>query len=297
MSEKLVKELKEKTSVYIIDCKKVVKETARDINEAIEWLREKGIPATINNEGKVTAEGLVESYIHRGSRIGVLLELSFQRDFVTQKCEFKQLVKNVAMQIASYPHLEYLSVDDIPTEFIESEKSIEMGREDLINKPENIREKIVKGRMERRLKELTLMDKPFIGDQNKTLEELIKETSYQLGDKIKLCDFIRFIVGEDVEKQEINFAEEVGEGVEKQESNFSEEVAAKTEKKIVEISANLVKELRKKTGRGMMDCKKALKETNGDMNKAIEWLKQNPPWCERGRPIPVSYYYYCIFVG
>ena len=278
MSEKLVKGLKEKTNVYIIDCKKFLKEIDRDINEDIEWLKEKGIPATINNEGKLEAEGLVENYIHTDSRIGVLLELSFQRDFVTQKSEFKQLVKNVAMQIASCPHIEYLSVDDIPTEFIESEKSIEMGREDLSNKLENIREKIVQGRMEKRLKKLAMLDQPFIGDQNQTLEELIKETGAKLGENIQLLHFIRFFVGEDVEEQESNFYEEVEEDIEEQESNFYEEVAEKTERKIVKISPNLVKELGKKTGRGTMDSHKALKKTNGDMNKAIEWLKQNPPW-------------------
>jgi len=138
-----------------------------------------------------------------------LVEVNCQTDFVARNEAFKELVKNVAMQIAACPQVEYVSVDDIPTEFVESEKSIEMGREDLSNKPENIREKIVKGRIEKRLKELTLMDQPYIRDQNKTLEEFVRETSAQLGEKVQVRRFIRFVLGEGIEKQESNFVEEV----------------------------------------------------------------------------------------
>ncbi|MDE5111317.1 MAG: translation elongation factor Ts, partial [Trichodesmium sp. St7_bin2_1] len=177
ISAKLVKGLREKTGAGMMDCKKALKETDGDINKAVDWLRQKGIASAGKLEGKVATEGLVESYIHTGGRIGVLVEVNCQTDFVARNEAFKELVKNVAMQIAACPQVEYVSVDDIPTEFVESEKSIEMGREDLSNKPENIREKIVKGRIEKRLKELTLMDQPYIRDQNKTLEEFVRETS------------------------------------------------------------------------------------------------------------------------
>ena len=209
ISAKLVKELREKTGAGMMDCKKALKETDGDINKATEWLRQKGIASAGKLEGKVATEGLVESYIHTGGRIGVLVEVNCQTDFVARNESFKELVKNVAMQIAACPQVEYVSVDDIPTEFVESEKSIEMGREDLSNKPENIREKIVQGRIGKRLKELTLMDQPYIRDQNKTIEELIKETSAQLGEKVQVRRFIRFVLGEGFEKQESNFAEEV----------------------------------------------------------------------------------------
>ena len=209
ISAKLVKELREKTGAGMMDCKKALKETNGDINKATEWLRQKGIASAGKLEGKVATEGLVESYIHTGGRIGVLVEVNCQTDFVARNESFKELVKNVAMQIAACPQVEYVSVDDIPTEFVESEKSIEMGREDLSNKPENIREKIVQGRIGKRLKELTLMDQPYIRDQNKTIEELIKETSAQLGEKVQVRRFIRFVLGEGLEKQESNFAEEV----------------------------------------------------------------------------------------
>ncbi len=219
ISAKLVKDLREQTGAGMMECKKALKETNGDINKATEWLRKKGIDCPRPDKDKVPVEGLVESYIHTGGRIGVLVEVNCQTDFVARNEIFKELVKNVAMQIAACPQVEYVSVDNIPTEFVESEKFIEMGREDLSNKQENIREKIVQGRIEKRLKELTLMDQPFIRDQNKTVEELIKETSGQLGEKIQVRRFIRFVLGE---------------GIEKQESNFAEEVAAQTGKKIVE---------------------------------------------------------------
>ena len=209
ISAQLVKELRDKTGAGMMDCKKALKETDGDINKAADWLRQKGIASAGKLEGKVATEGLVESYIHTGGRIGVLVEVNCQTDFVARNEAFKELVKNVAMQIAACPQVEYVSVDDIPTEFVESEKSIEMGREDLSNKPENIREKIVKGRIEKRLKELTLMDQLYIRDQNKTLEEFVRETSAQLGEKVQVRRFIRFVLGEGIEKQESNFVEEV----------------------------------------------------------------------------------------
>ncbi|NEP77772.1 MAG: translation elongation factor Ts, partial [Okeania sp. SIO3B3] len=155
------------------------------------------------------SEGLVESYIHTGSRIGVLVEVNCQTDFVARNEAFKDLVKNIAMQIAACPQVEYISVDEIPAEFVESEKSIEMGREDLSKRPENMREKIVQGRIEKRFKELTLMDQPYIKDQNITVAELVKETSAQLGEKVQVRRFTRFVLGEGIEKKEDNFAEEV----------------------------------------------------------------------------------------
>ncbi len=207
ISKELVKDLREQTGAGMMECKKALKETDGDINKATEWLKQ-----TVRDYCRpirVVAEGLVESYIHTGGRIGVLVEVNCETDFVARNQTFKQLVKNIAMQIAACPQVEYVSVDDIPSEFVDGEKSIEMGREDLKNKPENIRKKIVQGRIEKRLKELTLMEQPFIRDQNKTVEELIKETSAQLGEKVQVRRFMRFVLGEGIEKQESNFAEEV----------------------------------------------------------------------------------------
>ncbi|MGB3511660.1 MAG: translation elongation factor Ts [Microcoleaceae cyanobacterium] len=209
ISAKVVKELRDQTGAGMMDCKKALKETSGDISKAIEWLRQKGIASAGKLEGKVAAEGLVDSYIHTGNRIGVLVEVNCQTDFVARNEEFKSLVRNIAMQIAACPQVEYISMDNIPAAFVESEKSIEMGREDLSNKPENIREKIVQGRIEKRLKELTLMDQPYIKDQNITVAELVKKTIAQLGENIQVRRFTRFVLGEGIEKQESNFAEEV----------------------------------------------------------------------------------------
>jgi elongation factor Ts len=155
------------------------------------------------------AEGAVESYIHTGGRVGVIIELGCTSGGVAGKDEFKSLARNLAMQIAACPNVEYTDVSEIPAPIVAKEKEIEMGRDDLGNKPENIKEKIVQGRIEKRLKEMTLVDQPYIKDQNITVEELVNQTGKQLGAEISVRRFDRFILGEGIEKQESNFAEEV----------------------------------------------------------------------------------------
>ncbi len=209
ISAQLVKELRDKTSAGMMDCKKALKETGGDLEKAAEWLRQKGISSAGKKAGRTTSEGLVGSYIHTGSRIGVLVEVNCQTDFVARNQEFKNLVQNIAMQIAACPNVEYVKVDDIPGEFVEKEKNIEMGREDLAKKPQEIREKIVQGRIEKRLSELCLVNQPYIKDQTITIEELIKQTIAQLGENIQIRRFVRFVLGEGIEKEENNFAEEV----------------------------------------------------------------------------------------
>jgi elongation factor Ts len=209
ISAKLVKELRDKTSVGMMDCKKALQETNGDIEKAIEWLRQKGIAGADKKSGRVAAEGLVDSYIHTGGRIGVLVEVNCETDFVARGEAFQSLVRNIAMQIAACPNVEYVKVSDVPAEFAQKEKEIEMGRDDLASKPENIREKIVVGRIEKRLKELCLMDQAYIKDPNITVEDLIKQTIAQLGENIQVRRFTRFVLGEGIEKEEKNFADEV----------------------------------------------------------------------------------------
>lgn len=209
ISAKLVKELREKTGAGMMDCKKALKESNGDLEKATEWLRQKGISSAAKKEGRVAAEGLVHSYIHTGGRVGVLVEINCETDFVARRDEFKGLAQDVAMQIAACPNVEYVKVDDIPQDWIEREKQIEMGREDLASKPENIREKIVQGRIEKRLKELSLVDQPFIKDQNITVDELVKKAVAQLGENIQVRRFTRFVLGEGIEKEEVDFAAEV----------------------------------------------------------------------------------------
>ncbi|WP_449418969.1 translation elongation factor Ts [Phormidium nigroviride] len=209
ISAKLVKELREKTGAGMMDCKKALVENDADIAKAVEWLRQKGITSAGKKAGRVAAEGLVGSYIHTGGRVGVLVEVNCETDFVARREEFQLLVRNIAMQIAACPNVEYVKVEDIPAEIVEKEKAIEMGKDDLGNKPENIKEKIVQGRIDKRLKELSLMDQPFIRDQNISVEELVKQTISQLGENVQVRRFVRFVLGEGIEKVESNFADEV----------------------------------------------------------------------------------------
>lgn len=162
----------------------------------------RALPLPIKKAGRAASEGLVGSYIHTGGRVGVLVEVNCETDFVARREEFQTLVRNVAMQIAACPNVEYVAVDNIPSDIVEREKSIEMKRDDLGGKPDNIKEKIVQGRIDKRLKELALMDQPYIRDQNITVEELVKQTIALLGENIKVRRFSRFILGEGVDAEE-----------------------------------------------------------------------------------------------
>ena len=150
ISAKVVKELREKTGAGMMDCKKALTENDGDMEKSIEWLRQKGTISADKKQGRVAAEGLVESYIHTGGRIGVLVEVNCETDFVARREEFQELVKNIAMQIAACPNVEFVRVDDIPQDTVTKEKEIEMGRDDLDGKPDNIKEKIVTGRIDKR---------------------------------------------------------------------------------------------------------------------------------------------------
>ncbi|HEY9904537.1 MAG TPA: translation elongation factor Ts [Candidatus Sericytochromatia bacterium] len=304
ISAKVVKELRDKTGAGMMDCKKALKENDGDITKATEWLRQKGITSAEKKSGRVAAEGIVASYIHTGGRVGVLVEVNCQTDFVARNeafqalvqniakqaadsqdvnslmaqsysddqtitveelvkqtiaqlgeniqvrrfvrfglddgtqgivdsyihtggrvgvlvevnCQtdavasndaFKALARNIAMQVAACPNVEYVKVEDIPSDVAQKEKDIEMGRDDLGGKPENIKEKIVQGRIDKRLKEFSLMDQPYIRDQSITVEELVKQTISQLGENIQVSRFSRYVLGEGIEKEETNFAEEV----------------------------------------------------------------------------------------
>ncbi|MGL5941800.1 MAG: translation elongation factor Ts [Waterburya sp.] len=209
ISAKAVKELREKTGAGMMDCKKALAENNGDMTKAMEWLRQKGTISADKKQGRVAAEGLVESYIHTGGRIGVLVEVNCETDFVARREEFQELVKNVAMQIAACPNVEYVKVSDIPEEIAAKEKEIEMGRDDLEGKPDNIKEKIVSGRIDKRLNEISLLPQPYIRDQSITVEELVKQSIAQLGENIQIRRFARFVLGEGIEKEESNFAEEV----------------------------------------------------------------------------------------
>lgn len=209
ISAQSVKELREKTGAGMMDCKKALTETQGDIDKAIEYLRQKGLASAGKKAGRVAAEGLIDSYIHTGNRIGVLVEVNCETDFVARNEAFKTLVQDIAKQIAAYSNVEYVKVSDIPPEIVEREKQVAMGSDALKGKPENVKEKIVQGKIEKTLKEMCLMDQPFIRDQSITVEELVKQAIAQLGENIQIRRFSRFVLGEGIEKKESNLAEEV----------------------------------------------------------------------------------------
>tara|TARA_Y100001968_G_scaffold305037_1_gene320571 strand:- start:44 stop:700 length:657 start_codon:yes stop_codon:yes gene_type:complete len=209
ITAKLVKELRDKTSAGMMDCKKALIENKGDMEKSVEWLRQKGIASAEKKAGRVAAEGAVGSYIHTGSRVGVLLELNCETDFVARGDLFQGLLRDLSMQVAACPNVEYVSVEQIPETIANKEKDIEMGRDDLAGKPDQIKAKIVEGRIGKRLKEMALLEQPFIKDSSLNVEELVKQVAGKVGENIKVRRFTRYTLGEGIEVQESDFAEEV----------------------------------------------------------------------------------------
>lgn len=204
-----IKELRNRTGAGVIDCKKALQSSKGDMNIAIENLRKKGLAFANKKSNRITAEGIIESYIHMGSKIGVLVELNCETDFVARRPEFQKLAKNIAMQIAAYKSIQYIAVKNISKETIDNEMRIESQKEDLLNKPKEVKDKIVIGRLDKRLKEITLMNQPFIKNQDQSVEELIKHHISLLGENIQVRRFERFILGEGVEKEQISYSKQI----------------------------------------------------------------------------------------
>lgn len=204
----LVKELRERTGAGMMDCKKALSATDGDLEKAIDFLREKGLAAAAKKAGRVAAEGLVEAYIHGGGRIGVLVEVNCETDFVAKTDAFKELVKDIAMHIAA-TNPSYLKREEVPTAKLEHEQAVlaEQARNE--GKPEKIIEKMVAGRIEKYYKEVCLMEQPFVKDPDKTISDLITESIAKIGENISIRRFTRYQLGEGIEKKEENFAEEV----------------------------------------------------------------------------------------
>jgi elongation factor Ts len=209
ISAKLVKELRDMTGAGMMDCKKALAETNGDKEKAVEWLRQKGIASAEKKSGRTAAEGAIGSYIHTGARVGVLVEVNCETDFVARGEIFQELIRNVAMQIAACPNVDFVKVDDIPADVAEREKQIEMGRDDLAGKKEEMKEKIVAGRIGKRLKEMALMDQPYIKDSGMTVEEMVKQVAGKVGENIQVRRFVRFNLGEGIEVEKMDFAAEV----------------------------------------------------------------------------------------
>ena len=204
----MVKELRERTGAGVLDCKKALAEQNGDMEKAIAFLREKGLAAAAKKASRISAEGIVESYIHGGGRIGVLLEINCETDFVAKTPAFKELAKNIAMQIAA-SRPEYVQKEDVPADILENEKQILKTQALNEGKPEKIVDKMVEGRINKFYKEVCLLDQPYIREPEISVNDLIIEQITKIGENIKVRRFARFEVGEGLQKREENFAEEV----------------------------------------------------------------------------------------
>ncbi|MGE7822939.1 translation elongation factor Ts [Paenibacillus sp. MDMC362] len=203
-----VKELRERTGAGMLDCKKALDETNGDIDKAIAVLREKGLSAAANKAGRVATEGVVESYIHGGGRIGVLVEINCETDFVGKTDQFKEFARDIAMHIAA-ANPKYVRREEVPTEELEKEKEILKNQALNEGKPEKIVEKMVEGRINKYYEEYCLLEQSFIKDPDKTINTLLNEKISTIGENISIRRFARFELGEGLEKKQDNFVEEV----------------------------------------------------------------------------------------
>ena len=207
-----VKELREKTGAGMMDCKKALTETNGDMDKAIAFLREKGLAAATKKSGRIASEGAVGSYIHMGGKIGVLVEVNCETDFVAENDAFQTFVKDLAMHIAA-ANPTYMQREEVPAEVIESEKEILRNQAINEGKPEAIAEKMVTGRIAKMYKEICLMEQPFVKNPDLTIEELLKEQISTIGENIIIRRFVRYQMGEGLEKREENFAEEIAKQI------------------------------------------------------------------------------------
>ena len=203
-----VRELRELTGAGMMECKRVLEETNGDKEKATELLRERGVVKAAKKAGRIAAEGLVESYIHGDGRIGVLVEVNIETDFAAKNPEFREFVKDVAMQIAATKP-EYVRREDVPAEVIEKEKEIIKAQAINEGKPEAVAEKIVAGRIDKFYEEVCLLEQDFIKDPDKKVQEVLTEKISSIGENITIRRFVRFERGEGIQKKEENFAEEV----------------------------------------------------------------------------------------
>jgi len=204
----MVKELRERTGAGMLDCKNALVEKDGDVEKAIEYLREKGLAAAAKKAGRIAAEGLCESYIHGGGRIGVLLEINCETDFVAKTDEFKSLARDICMQIAASKP-EYVRREDVPADVVAKEKEIFTAQALNEGKPPNVVEKMIVGRIDKYLKEICLLEQPFIRNTDITIQQLLVEKISKIGENINVRRFVRYELGEGLAKRSDNFAEEV----------------------------------------------------------------------------------------
>ena len=203
-----IKELRARTQAGMLDCKNALEACGGDMDKAADWLREKGMAAAAKKEGRIAAEGTVEAYIHLGGKIGVLVELNCETDFVAKSDPFKELAHNIALQIAA-SNPKFVSIEEVDAASLENEKKIYMAQALNEGKPENVAAKIVEGRVSKYYKEVCLLEQEYFRDTSKTIRDVVNETILSTGEKITVRRFTRYEMGEGLEKRVDDFAAEV----------------------------------------------------------------------------------------
>jgi elongation factor Ts len=208
--------LRERTGVGMMDCKKALEASGGDIEKAVEFLREKGIATAAKKATRIAAEGIVDSYIHLGGRVGVLVEVNCETDFVARSDKFKEFVHEIALQIAAAKP-DYVSIEDVPAEVLENEKKIlrEQALSEPKPKPAAVIEKMVEGRIKKFYEDSVLLEQKFIKNPDITIKDLLIENISKIGEKISIRRFVRYEMGEGIEKKKENFAEEISKMIQK----------------------------------------------------------------------------------
>jgi elongation factor Ts len=194
ISAALVKELRERTGAGMMDCKTALKESAGDVDKALEYLRIKGLAKAQKKSGRETAEGLVVSYIHPGSKIGVLVAINCETDFVARTDDFQVFARDIAMQVAATAPVA-VEREDVPAEIIDKEREVYRIQAKEEGKPDKVIDRIVDGKVDKYYSEIVLMDQPYIKDDSKTIRDLLNELIAKLGENIKIARFSRFQIG------------------------------------------------------------------------------------------------------
>ena len=205
-----VKALRDKTGLGMMDCKKALEENGGDMEKAIDYLRKKGLAASANKASRIATEGIVESYIHPGGRVGVLIELNCETDFVARTEAFQRLVREVAMHVAAHdPAPQFVAKDEVTQSFLDKEKEIAMSQALATGKPANVVEKIVEGKMNKIFEEVCLLEQKFIMNDDVTVAQYLSTKTAEIGEKLSIRRFTKYVLGEGLEKRKDDFAAEV----------------------------------------------------------------------------------------
>jgi elongation factor Ts len=195
ISATMVKELREKTGAGIMDCKEALSASEGSIEDAVDYLRKKGLQAAEKRSSRATREGVVHSYIHGGGRLGVLVEVNCETDFVARTDDFQELCKDLGMQIAA-SNPKYVSIEQVPQEAVAKERSILEEQAKQSGRPENVIARIVDGRMQKYYQEVCLLEQPFVKDPDRTVNDILRDHIAKLGENISIARFARFVLGD-----------------------------------------------------------------------------------------------------